>query len=225
MHKYLKPLLFLSLIGCIFILTRFFSPAEFFNEANLRSLLARAGIWAPLLFILFYSLAPVFFLPGLPITLAAGLLFGPFWGVVYAISGATLGATLSFLLARYFLSDWVKGKIASSRFAALYEKSARQGWKLVAFTRLVPLFPFNLLNYAFGVTNISLPVYMLVSFICMLPACIAYVVFGSSLFSLVQGRISPTFLLGIMLILALNLGIILYKKRKAGLDAGRENLL
>lgn len=215
MKKYIKPLAFLLLLVIAIGLTRHFDLITLLNQENLKELMAGAGLWAPLGFIVFYALAPVLFLPGLPITLAAGLLFGPLWGVVYAITGATLGATLSFLLARYFLSDWVKGKIAGSRFSSLYEKFASQGWKLVAFTRLIPLFPFNLLNYAFGVTAISLPVYVGVSFICMLPACIAYVVFGSSLFDLLQGRISFELLLGIGLIILLNLGIYLYRKRKA----------
>lgn len=215
MLKLIKPLLFIIIAGIIILLSRHFNLGELLNEENLRDLLAQAGAWAPFFFVLFYALAPVLFLPGLPITLAAGLIFGPVWGVVYAIVGATIGATLSFLLARYFMRDWIKAKIAQTRFASLYENSASQGWKLVAFTRLVPLFPFNLLNYAFGITAISLPVYIIVSFFCMLPACIAYVVFGSSLLDLLKGRISPTFLIGVALIIALNIGVLLYKKKRS----------
>lgn len=214
MHKLIKPLLFLVIAGAIVLLSRHFNLGALLNEENLRALLERAGAWAPFFFVLFYALAAVLFLPGLPITLAAGLLFGPVWGVVYAIVGATIGATLSFLLARYFMQDWIKSKIAQTRFATLYENSASQGWKLVAFTRLVPLFPFNLLNYAFGITAISLPIYVIVSFFCMLPACIAYVVFGSSLLDLLKGQISPTFFIGVVLIIALNVGVLIYKKKR-----------
>ena len=214
MHKFIKPLLFLVLAAAIVFLSRYFNLGTLLNEETLRELIERAGAWAPFFFVLFYALAPVLFLPGLPITLAAGLLFGPIWGVVYAIVGATIGATLSFLLARYFMRDWIKSKIATTRFATLYENSATQGWKLVAFTRLVPLFPFNLLNYAFGVTAISLPIYVIVSFFCMLPACIAYVVFGSSLFDLLKGQMSPAFFVGVLLIIALNLGVLIYKKKR-----------
>lgn len=215
MKKFLKPLLFLVFAGGLILLSRHFNLATLLNEEALRALLDKAGVWAPFFFVLFYALAPVLFLPGLPITLAAGLLFGPIWGVVYAIVGATIGATFSFLLARYFLRDWVKAKLAGTRFATLYETSANQGWKLVAFTRLVPLFPFNLLNYALGITAIRLPVYIIVSFFCMLPACIAYVVFGSSLFDLLQGQISPAFLIGIFLIIGLNVGVLIYKKKRS----------
>ena len=214
MHKFIKPLLFLVLAATIVFLSRYFNLGTLLNEETLRELIERAGAWAPFFFVLFYALAPVLFLPGLPITLAAGLLFGPIWGVVYAIVGATIGATLSFLLARYFMRDWIKSKIATTRFATLYENSATQGWKLVAFTRLVPLFPFNLLNYAFGITAISLPIYIIVSFLCMLPACIAYVVFGSSLFGLLKGHMSPAFFVGVFLIIALNVGVLIYKKKR-----------
>lgn len=214
MHKFIKPLLFLIFAAAIVFLSRYFNLGALLNEETLRELIERAGAWAPFFFVLFYALAPVLFLPGLPITLAAGLLFGPIWGVVYAIVGATIGATLSFLLARYFMRDWIKSKIATTRFATLYENSATQGWKLVAFTRLVPLFPFNLLNYAFGITAISLPIYVIVSFFCMLPACIAYVVFGSSLFDLLKGQMSPAFFVGVLLIIALNLGVLIYKKKR-----------
>jgi len=214
MKKFIKPLLFLTITTAIVFLSRYFNLGDLLNEETLREFLEQAGAWAPFFFILFYALAPVLFLPGLPITLAAGLLFGPVWGVVYAIVGATIGATLSFLLARYFMRDWIKSKIATTRFATLYEKSATQGWKLIAFTRLVPLFPFNLLNYAFGITAISLPTYVIVSFFCMLPACIAYVVLGSSLLDLLKGQMSPTFFIGALLIIVLNVGILIYRKKR-----------
>ena len=214
MKKFLKPLLFLLFAGGLILVSWHFDLAALLNEEALRVLLDKAGAWAPFFFLLFYALAPVLFLPGLPITLAAGLLFGPVWGVVYAIVGATIGATLSFLLARYFLQDWVKAKLVGTRFASLYETSAAQGWKLVAFTRLVPLFPFNLLNYAFGITAISLPVYIIVSFFCMLPACIAYVIFGSSLLDLLKGQISPAFFIGVSLIIGLNVGVLIYRKKR-----------
>lgn len=169
------------------------------------------GVFAPVLYILIYTIAPVLFLPGLPITIAGGIIFGPVWGVVYTIIGATAGACAAFLVARYAAGDWVRRRLTSPRWKRLDEGASRHGWKIVAFTRLIPVFPFNMLNYAFGLTAIPFAHYAAASFICMLPGCIAFIVFSSSLPDLIRGRISPTFALGLVLIGALMLLPILYR--------------
>ena len=181
---------------------------------RLQQVVANAGPAAPLLYIALYSLTPVLMLPGLPVTLAGGILFGPFWGVVYAIVGATCGATLAFLTGRYLGRDWLAKRLQHSQLRHLDEQVAVHGWKVLAFTRLVPLFPFNLLNYAFGLTRIRLSTYILVSALCMLPACIAYIVFSSSLLELITGQISPTFIIGLGLILAVSLIPLWYRRRR-----------
>ncbi|MCD6527240.1 MAG: TVP38/TMEM64 family protein, partial [Desulfuromonas sp.] len=121
------------------------------------------------------------FIPGLPLTILGGILFGPVWGVVYTISGATCGACVAFLVARYLGRDWIRTKLTAPRWQKLDENVANNGWKVVAFTRLIPLFPFNLLNYAFGLTNIRFSHYAITSFICILPATIAFISLSSSL--------------------------------------------
>jgi len=150
------------------------------NQLNFDSLqdwLAQAGAAAPLLFILIYALASVLFLPGSALTLAGGALFGPFWGTLYNLIGATLGATLAFIIARYLASDWVEHKTAG-RLKTIKQGVDDEGWRFVAFTRLVPLFPFNLLNYALGLTRIPLRQYVTASIICMLPGAVAYTYLG-----------------------------------------------
>jgi uncharacterized membrane protein YdjX (TVP38/TMEM64 family) len=215
MKRHVKPLLFIIFVAAAFLLMRHFQLPQYLEKERLRAALEAAGVWAPLIFIAIYAVAPAFFLPGLPLTLLAGLLFGPVAGVIYAITGATIGATASFLIARYLVRDWVARRIAGTRMAALYERAEREGWKLVAVTRLIPLFPFNLLNYAFGITAIPLWHYVVTSLVCMLPACVAYVVFGSSLPDVLAGRISPKFIIGIGLIVLLNLVIVAVRKRQA----------
>ena len=135
------------------------------------------GILAPLAFIACYMVATVFFLPGLLFTLAGGALFGPVYGTLYNLTGATLGATLAFLTARYIAQDWVAQR-AGHRLRALVEGVEREGWRFVAFVRLVPLFPFNLLNYALGLTRIRLSHYIIASFIFMAPGGAAYTYLG-----------------------------------------------
>jgi len=138
---------------------------------------SQLGMLAPLVFILCYAVATVFFLPGLLFTLAGGALFGPVYGTFYNLTGATLGATLAFLTARYLAQDWAAQR-AGSRLRALVEGVEREGWRFVAFVRLVPLFPFNLLNYALGLTRIRLSHYVITSFIFMAPAGAAYTYLG-----------------------------------------------
>jgi uncharacterized membrane protein YdjX (TVP38/TMEM64 family) len=138
---------------------------------------AQAGWIAPLVFIAGYAIAAVFFLPGLVFTLAGGALFGPVYGTLYNLIGATLGATLAFLTARYLAHDWVARR-AGGRLQQLVAGVEREGWRFVAFVRLVPLFPYNLLNYALGLTRIRLSHYIITSFIFMSPAGAAYTYLG-----------------------------------------------
>ncbi len=147
----------------------------------LEAWVAQAGFAGPLLFVLLYAAAAVLFLPGSVLTLAGGALFGPFWGTVYNLVGAIVGAVLAFLIARHLASDWIQSKIRQTgggRAERLMKGVDAEGWRFVAFTRLVPLFPFNLLNYALGLTRIPLGHYALESFIFMLPGSIAYTFLG-----------------------------------------------
>jgi uncharacterized membrane protein YdjX (TVP38/TMEM64 family) len=136
------------------------------------------------------------------------------WGVVYTSIGATAGACLAFLISRYLTRDWIEAKLKKSRWRELDQKVEQHGWKVVALTRLVPLFPFNLLNYAFGLTKIRFAHYAVVSFVCMLPATIAFIVFSSSLLDLVKGEVSLTFLVGILLVIIVSLLPVIYRKQK-----------
>jgi len=136
------------------------------------------GLWGPVVFILGYAAATVAFLPGSLLTLAAGAVFGLAEGTLYAFLGATLGASLAFLIARYLARGWVEGKIAGKpRFEAVDRAIARDGGKIVAFLRLSPVFPFNLLNYALGLTRVRFLPYLVAS-LAMLPGTLLYVYYG-----------------------------------------------
>jgi uncharacterized membrane protein YdjX (TVP38/TMEM64 family) len=142
--------------------------------------ISQLGPWAPIFFILLYALACVLFIPGSLLTLGAGLLFGVFWGFVYVSLASTTGAVLAFLVGRYLARDWVKKQLEGyPRFKAIDEAVAAQGWKIVGLIRLSPVFPFNLLNYALGLTQVSLKDYTLASWIGMMPATVMYVYIGS----------------------------------------------
>ncbi len=147
------------------------------DTAALTAWIAAAGLAGPLVFMAIYAVATVFFLPGSLLTLAGGALFGPIWGTLYNLAGATLGAGLAFLVARYLAADWVQAR-SGGLLKRLVTGVEAEGWRFVAFTRLVPVFPFNLLNYALGLTRIPFLAYLLATAICMVPGAIAYTWLG-----------------------------------------------
>lgn len=148
-----------------------------FDAAALQAWVEGSGAAGPVLFMGIYAVATVLFLPGAVLTLAGGALFGPLWGTLWNLTGATLGAALAFLIARYLGADRVVRR-AGPRLQRLNEGVASEGWRFVAFVRLVPLFPFNLLNYALGLTRISFVTYLLATWVFMLPGAFAYTWLG-----------------------------------------------
>ena len=147
------------------------------DPAMLDAWLASFGVLGPLVYVILYAIGTVAFVPGSLFALAGGVLFGPVGGSVLNLAGATLGASLAFLTARYLAGDWALRKAGGSlkKFVSGVEA---EGWRFVAFVRLVPLFPFNLTNYAFGLTRIGFLPYVITSFICMAPGAIAYTWLG-----------------------------------------------
>jgi len=136
------------------------------------------GALGGIVFIGIYIMATLAFLPAAILTLGAGVIFGVIWGSLYVFIGATLGAVAAFLVGRYLARGWVKEKISSyKKFANIDQAVSKEGLKIVFLIRLSPLFPFNLLNYALGVTSVSLKDYFLGS-IGMIPGTIMYVYLG-----------------------------------------------
>lgn len=190
MKKYLKwisaGVLIIALIVALSIL-----PVEE-NRARVKDSLMKGlewiqqlGYWGPVFLAAFYVVACVLFLPGSVLTLGAGFLFKVILGTVTVSIGSTLGACAAFLVGRTVGRDWISRKIAGSeRFATIDDAVGRQGFKIVLLTRLSPIFPFNLLNYAFGLTKVSFVKYALASWIGMLPGTVMYVYFGAGLRSL-----------------------------------------
>ena len=150
---------------------------ERFDAAALQAWVEGAGAAGPLLFIALNAAATVLFLPGAVMTLVGGALFGPLWGTLWSLTGATVGAALAFLIARHLGADWVARR-AGPHLQRLNDGVASEGWRFVAFVRLVPLFPFNLLNYALGLTRISFVTYVLATWVFMLPGAFAYTWLG-----------------------------------------------
>lgn len=173
-----KLLLIILVVFLLLAGIKFFHVQELLRRVL--SWVADLGAWGPLIFILIYIFACVFFIPGSILTLGAGVLFGVIKGSIIVSIAATLGATCAFLVGRHIARDWVAKKIqASPKFQAMDEAVAQEGWKIVGLTRLSPVFPFTLLNYAYGLTRVSLRDYFFASWVGMIPGTIMYVYIGS----------------------------------------------
>lgn len=174
----------IKLVGFVFTIAGILVFVQFFDiKENLKTALdwiAHSGVWGIFSFILVYILACVLFLPGSILTLGAGAIFGIIKGSILVSVASTLGATAAFLIGRYLARAWVAKKIeGNEKFKLIDEAAAKDGWKIVGLTRLSPLFPFNLLNYAYGLTKVSLRDYFFASWIGMLPGTVMYVYIGS----------------------------------------------
>jgi uncharacterized membrane protein YdjX (TVP38/TMEM64 family) len=156
--------------------------AGFYPQALLRDALEHIqglGALGAIAFIALYIIATVAFLPGSILTLGAGVVFGVAQGFLYVFVGATLGATLAFLMGRYGARSWISKKIeGNQKFKAIDEAIGKEGFKIVFLIRLSPVFPFNLTNYALGITQVSLRDFFFGS-VGMIPGTIMYVYIGS----------------------------------------------
>ena len=136
------------------------------------------GVWGPIVFIAGYAIATVVFIPGSVLTLAAGAIFGLLKGIIIAFTAAVAGSTLAFLVSRHIARDAIERRLADNpRFSAIDRAVNVQGRKIVFLLRLSPVFPFNLLNYALGLTNVRFVDYMVAS-LGMLPGTLLYVYYG-----------------------------------------------
>jgi len=167
-----------ALIAAAIVAFKYFNGQELLKQAI--DWVGKLGPWGPLIFIGIYIVATVLFIPASVLTLGAGAVFGVLWGSVYVSIASTLAATCAFLVGRYLARDLIARKVAGNeRFAAIDKAVANDGWKIVGLTRLSPVFPFALLNYAFGLTQVKLRDFILASWIGMMPGTVMYVYLGS----------------------------------------------
>lgn len=154
---------------------------------NVLQWVENTGTAGPIVFFILYVIATVFMLPGTILTLGAGFVFGVVKGSILVSLSSTAGATAAFAVGRYLARDRVERRVKKSKtFLAMDQAVGREGWKIVGLARLSPIFPFNLLNYAFSLTRVSLRDYVLASWIGMIPGTVLYVYIGSLAGSLAE---------------------------------------
>lgn len=188
-RRWLRPLLFFVVLAALAVAAPLLGLGQ--RLAELRGWIEGLGALGPLVFALIYAIATVAAVPASLLTIAAGAMFGSGVGVATVILGATAGAAAAFAIARWMARDAVAGWLAKNeKFARLDAMTERHGAIIVAVTRLLPIFPFNLLNYGFGLTRVRFGTYVLWSFLCMLPGTALYVVGADAVTrGLAEGRI------------------------------------
>jgi len=182
-RNWAKPAVLLFIVVGLLVATRFLPITDWVRDGL--TWVDGLGAIGPVVLAALYVLATVLFVPGVLLTFGAGILFGLVKGAITVSIGSTLGATAAFLVGRYFARDAVAQRIqGNAKFEAIDRAVEREGWKIVGLTRLSPVFPFNLLNYAYGVTNVSLRDYFFASWIGMMPGTLLYVYIGTAIGSL-----------------------------------------
>src|SRR4030066_774120 len=198
----LKGLVVIIFFLSIIFIFQYTDLKKYFTTEILKAWILELGPWGPVAYIVIYSISPVMLLPALPLTVAGGILFGPVGGIIYTAIGSTIGASIAFLISRYLARELVAKLLSKKgRWSELDKEVERRGWKIVAFTRLIPLFPFNFLNYAFGLTNVRFSHYVIATFIFMAPGAAAYVIFSSSILDIFKGKVSREFVIGAVLVI------------------------
>ncbi len=195
-----KPLALVGALVALIVLAKVLDLGE--RLVSVRDWIESLGALGPVAFCALYIVAAVAMVPGIALTVGAGALFGSVWGSVYVSIGSTMGAAMSFLIARYLARDSVSSWLSQSpRFRHLDDLTERHGAMIVAITRLVPIFPYNLLNYGYGLTKVPFATYVFWSWLCMIPATILYVVGADAVFTVMRDGEVPWSLLGALAII------------------------
>ncbi len=182
MKPWMKLVIVLVVICALLAIANHFGIFDMLKEGSLKDRVVRLdsfframGPWAPIAFIAIWVVACILLLPGLPIAIVGGLIFGAVWGSIWSIVGSNIGAALAFLIGRYAARDMVEGWVQKNpTLKKIDEGVKKQGWRMLMITRLVPIFPFNIQNYVYGLTDIPFKTYLLVTFPCMIPGTIAF---------------------------------------------------
>ena len=218
LKKYAKPLILLLAVVAVLVLDRIYGWSAYLSDTeNLRFLLemVRENLLEA---VLIYSLLTivgcvVLALPGVTFAVFAGLLFGPWLGTLACLLATTLGAILAFVVGRFFLRETIKPLVMKNKWMkkVLFDDAGRSDIVVLMITRLVPLFPYNLQNFAYGVTDISLGAYSFYTFVFMLPG-VALFTIGSAGLTAESNRWVYFVAAAALLVLVFLLGMFVKKK-------------
>ncbi|MBI4487580.1 MAG: TVP38/TMEM64 family protein [Deltaproteobacteria bacterium] len=180
MPRFLKLILLVLLVLLGLFLGRYLLTHYDLAPQAIRNYLLSFGPWAPLVYIIVYMIRPLVFFPASILSIAGGLVFGPLFGTIYTVIGASLGALLSFGIARFLGRDFVK-PLFKGRLQQCDAFAERNSFSVVLFMRLLPIFPFDMVNYGAGLCGVKPGGYIMATVVGIIPGTFAYVYLGSSL--------------------------------------------
>lgn len=218
MRRFWKPAVFAAVIALVLALDHVYGWSDYLRgEGGLAmltaavrdDLLRAAALYCVLTVVGCVALS----LPGVTFAVIAGVLFGPWLGTLLCLVATTLGAIAAFLAGRFFLKDTIKPLVEKNALLRrlLFEDAGRSDIVLLMITRLVPLFPYNLQNFAYGVTDISLAAYSVYTFLFMIPGVALFTV-GSVGFTAQSHRWAYFAAAGGLLVLVVLLGWLVKRK-------------
>jgi pyruvate/2-oxoglutarate dehydrogenase complex dihydrolipoamide dehydrogenase (E3) component/uncharacterized membrane protein YdjX (TVP38/TMEM64 family) len=214
---------FLFLIVGLVFLEYYFQLSSYINAEKIRTWVASFGIWSPLVFIVLYAVSLPLLIPASPFSVVAGGLFGPYLGTLYTITGATLGASLAFILARFFGKSFVKNYLEEkfSSIQKINNKLEDFGFTTILLIRLIPIFPFTAASFSFGLTKMKFSHFFFGTLLGSLPGTFAYVSLGSGLatFNFTQLAIA------VGLIIILSLSVYIYKNMSKQLKSDEFDII
>lgn len=195
---------------------------------HLQTLIRQSGLFGYSLYILLFIIATLFLLPGSILVIAGGIVFGPLLGTLLSLIAATLASSCSFLLARWLGRDLLLKYVGHSHtFQAIEKGIARNGIDFLILTRLIPLFPYNIQNYAYGLTTITFWPYTLISALTTLPGIVIYTVMASDLANegITLRFILQLCLAGLALFILIQLAKLYARHKHVDLSASRRSPL
>jgi len=218
-----RPIALLVVVIAILVLSYVFGIGE--RLAALRGWIEALGALGPIVFIFIYTVAVVAALPGSAITIIAGAIFGSVLGVIVVSIASTLGAALAFLVGRYFARDAIAKWLSKrERFKKLDDLTEKHGAVIVALVRIVPIFPFNIVNYGFGLTRVRFWTYVFWSWVCMLPGTVLYVVGTDAISQAIIQKKVPWPLIGVLIGVGILLVVLIKFARKRLHEENQEAL-
>ncbi len=213
--KYIKLIIFIALVIIILILNHNYKLYEKINNLdNFKFMINENIIKASIIYIIITAIgSSVLALPGVTFALFSGILFGPILGIILCSISATMSASISFIISRFFLKDSVKPLVEKNKYLnkILFEDGNKNAIILLMITRLVPLFPYNIQNFAYGITDISFTLYTIYTFIFMLPGISLFTIASAGIISK-ENRILYFLISGIIFVFVLTISIYLKKK-------------
>lgn len=218
MRKYIKIITFAFIILLILVLNHYFGWSDYLSNADnlmfLKETVEEHFLWALCIYIVLTIIGCVVLaLPGITFAVAAGILFGPFMGIFACLIATTLGAMLAFLVGRFFLKESVKPMLEKNRLLKrlLFSEDGKSDMIILMITRMVPLFPYNLQNFAYGITDIGFWKYSIFTFIFMLPG-VSFFTIGSAGLTAEGDKWKYFLTAGILAVLVTAAGILIQRK-------------